>query len=61
MCVQLCNSCDVECIDKVTESIAVLNMIAVVFAVTVEDLQFWWKSAHKIRQVDRASFRGWCA
>ena len=44
MCVLVCNSCDVECTNKVTESIALLNMFAVVFAVTVEDLQVWWKS-----------------
>ena len=44
MCVLVCNSYDAECINKVTESIAVLNMVAVVFAVTVEDFQGWWKS-----------------
>ena len=38
MCALVCNSCDVECVNKVTES------IAVVFTVTVEDPQVWWKS-----------------
>ena len=40
----VCNSCDVECMNKVTESIAVLNMFAVVSVVAVEDLQVWRKS-----------------
>ena len=44
MCVLMCNSCAVQCIDKVTEGIPVLNMFAVVFAVIAEDLQIWWKS-----------------
>ena len=35
MCVLICNSCEVECINKVTESITVLNMFAIAFAVTV--------------------------
>ena len=32
--------------NKVTESISVLNMFAVFFAVTVEDLQVWWKRVY---------------
>ena len=41
MCLPMCNSCDVECINRVIESLTVLNRFAFVFAVTVED---WWKS-----------------
>ena len=44
ICLPMCTSCDVKCINKVIESLTVLNKGAVVFAVTVEDLQIWWKS-----------------
>ena len=42
----MCSLYDAECIDKVTESIAVLNMFIIVFAVTFEGLKVWWKSVH---------------
>ena len=35
MCVLVCNSCDVECINKFPEGISVLNMVAAVFAVYI--------------------------
>ena len=40
----MCNSCDIECINKVIERLTVLNGFAFVFAVTFEDLQVRWKS-----------------
>ena len=43
MCLLMCNSCYVECINKVIESFTLLNKCGFVFAVTVEVLQVWWK------------------
>ena len=42
-CLLMNNACDVECINKVIESITVLNRFGFVFVVTDKDFQVWWK------------------
>ena len=47
MCLPMCNSCYVESINKVIESFILLNRCGFfVFAVTVGDIQVWWKRVH---------------